>query len=234
MNQTKIPWCDYTINPVKGLCPVDCKHERGKSYCYARRMYKRFKWNPEIRFEPEQAAIKLIYTKPGNKIFWGSTIELFGDWVEHEWLEWCLDCARIFDDRIHIFLTKLPQNLPQWSPFPSKSCWVGVSITSNGDMTKAYYGLSHIEAPVRFASFEPLLGSVGFTDHVPIKQWLDWLIIGSQTQPVRHPEKSWVEEILQAADKAHIPVFVKEPLASYMGIKREQLPGEQGRQRWER
>ena len=44
MNLTKIEWCDYTINPVKGLCPMAC------SYCYARRMYKRFKWNPEIRF----------------------------------------------------------------------------------------------------------------------------------------------------------------------------------------
>ncbi len=47
MNKTKIEWCDYTINPVKGLCPMVC------SYCYARRMYQRFKRNPEVRFEPE-------------------------------------------------------------------------------------------------------------------------------------------------------------------------------------
>lgn len=30
MQKTKIPWADYTINPVKGLCPMAC------SYCYAR------------------------------------------------------------------------------------------------------------------------------------------------------------------------------------------------------
>ncbi len=45
MNKTKIPWCDYTINPVKGLCPMACE------YCYARKMYKRFKWNPVIRYD---------------------------------------------------------------------------------------------------------------------------------------------------------------------------------------
>jgi len=25
MQRTRIEWCDYTVNPVKGLCPVDCK-----------------------------------------------------------------------------------------------------------------------------------------------------------------------------------------------------------------
>lgn len=43
MNKTKIPWCDYTINPVKGLCPVDCKDNEGKSYCYARRLSQKMK-----------------------------------------------------------------------------------------------------------------------------------------------------------------------------------------------
>lgn len=48
MNKTKIPWCDYTINPVKGICPMHCKDNLGKEYCYAARpngLYKRFKWN---------------------------------------------------------------------------------------------------------------------------------------------------------------------------------------------
>ena len=45
MNKTKIEWCDYTLNPVKGLCPVGC------SYCYARRLYRRFGWNPKIRLD---------------------------------------------------------------------------------------------------------------------------------------------------------------------------------------
>ena len=41
MQKSKIEWCDYVANPVKGVCQDQCP------YCYAKRMYKRFKWNPE-------------------------------------------------------------------------------------------------------------------------------------------------------------------------------------------
>ena len=51
MQKTKIEWTDYTWNPIKGLCPVDCKLPDGRSYCYAKRIYQRFKWNPKIGFE---------------------------------------------------------------------------------------------------------------------------------------------------------------------------------------
>lgn len=36
MPKSKIEWTDYSINPIKGLCPVACKDNQGKSYCYAR------------------------------------------------------------------------------------------------------------------------------------------------------------------------------------------------------
>ena len=86
MSKTKIEWVKNpdgsqgeTINPVKGLCPVGC------SYCYARAMYKRFKWDPEIRFD-NKAWRKILYDiesyKNPSRIFVGSTIELFGEWVE--------------------------------------------------------------------------------------------------------------------------------------------------------
>ena len=48
MNKTKIPWCDYTANPVKGLCPMAC------SYCYARRLYKRFGWDETVRIDEDE------------------------------------------------------------------------------------------------------------------------------------------------------------------------------------
>ena len=72
MQKSKIEWCDYTINPVKGLCPVGC------SYCYARRMYKRFGWNPEIRYD-DMVWQTGGYMPKGSKIFIGSTIDLFHD-----------------------------------------------------------------------------------------------------------------------------------------------------------
>jgi hypothetical protein len=47
---------------------------------------------------------------------------------------------------------------------------------------------------------------------------IGWLIIGTQTNPYKPPEIEWVREIVEAADKARIPVFLKDnlrPLLSY-------------------
>src|SRR3972149_8445549 len=109
MAKTKIDWCDFSLNPVKGLCPVGC------SYCYARRMYKRFKWDETIRLDTVGVEKTLDKTKPGDKLFWGSTIDLFHPMIKQEWREWIFEVCNIYSQCIHIFLTKCPQNLPrQW------------------------------------------------------------------------------------------------------------------------
>lgn len=207
MNKTAIEWCDYTVNPVKGLCPIGCP------YCYARRMYKRFKWNPRQHYDAA-SWLGLGSLRNPSRIFVGSTYELFGEWVNPRYLELCIETAREFPIHTFIFLTKKPENLIKWSPFPD-NCWVGVSVTANGDMTNAYYGLSRVETPVRFISFEPLLGQIGMDDHVNIKSWVDWVIIGAQTPYSKKtaPRIEWVKEIVEAADKAGIPVFLKDNLA---------------------
>ena len=219
MQKTKIPWCDYTINPVKGLCPMAC------SYCYARRMYKRFKWNPEIRLDTNGLFSNL--PKKPARIFVGSTIELFGPWVKAEWMSYILDNVRDWPQHNFIFLTKWPENLAQWSPFP-KNCWVGVSAVNAEMAEEAGFWLYDIKATVKFVSFEPLLGRIParFADYISDEvQGINWLILGSQTQPTRHPPREWVDEIITAADKAKISAFVKEPMASHYGIQRQEFPG---------
>lgn len=207
MNRTKIEWCDYTINPVKGLCPMAC------SYCYARAMYKRFKWNPEIRFEPPYL-FDLDDREP-SCVFVGSTMELFGEWVKPEWMHTILNTCNDFKAHDFIFLTKLPHNLKIWSPFPP-NCWVGVSVTANGDMTNAMTALPRIEAGKRFISFEPLLGSIGMNDHRSMKGIIDWVIIGAQTpySGKTAPRTEWVREITDTAKSAGIAVFHKNNLGN--------------------
>jgi len=215
VNKTKIPWCDYTINPVKGLCPMACE------YCYARRMYKRFGWDQEIRYNPN--AFKGLPSKP-SRVFVGSTMELFGSWVERDW--WHMTMAKCLSRPQHtfIFLTKCPQNLPK--EFPD-NCWVGVTITNN----HTYIGdLARVKANVKYLSIEPLLewrdfpAQKGNLSEVLHKLGINWVIIGSQTQPTRHPQREWVDEIISACDKASIPLFIKEPLASHIGIQRQEFP----------
>ena len=218
MNKTKIEWCQYTINPVKGLCPVACP------YCYARRMYRRYKWDEAIRFE-QSAFFPTTNIKPGSRVFVGSTIELFGEWVKDEWLNTIFNICSQRSDVTWIFLTKRPDRLLRWSPFP-ENCWVGVSATNLDMAWDATCYLDHIRAEVKFISFEPLLSSMHSTDNKndytrAIIHSLNWLIIGQQT-PVSAktlPRREWIQEIIQAADTANIPVFLKNNLKELLPLR---------------
>ena len=211
MNKTAIEWCDYTVNPVKGLCPVACP------YCYARRMYKRYHWNETVRFDPEvlisNKAFEQYRSHP--RVFVGSTFELFGPWVDDDWL---FEIFSLIENMpaTFIFLTKQPQNLAKWSPFP-RNCHIGISVTNAQQYREANNYINSFEAQVKFISFEPLLGIMpneGLINHV------QWLIVGQQT-PVSTktaPEIEWVKEIVEAADNAKIPVFMKNNLEPLINI----------------
>ena len=148
--KSKIEWTDHTINPVKGKCPAGC------SYCYARKMYDRFKWNPEIRFDGN--ALTDFPSKP-SRIFVGSTMELFGDWIKPEWMEQIMALPHNFPQHTFLFLTKQPQNLIAWSPFPP-NVYLGVSVTNQEMFDKAVHYLKMVDAKVKFLSFEPLLDHI--------------------------------------------------------------------------
>lgn len=207
MSKTKIEWCDYTINPVKGLCPMAC------SYCYARRMYKRFKWNPAITYD--NTVWHKLSGKPGDKYFVGSTMELFGDWIDPWGMKEIFEGVKSYPERTFIFLTKQPQNLSLWSPFP-ENCWVGVSATNWIQFSEGLGHLMTTKASLKFLSFEPLLERVemDMLQKMLFPKVVNWVIIGQQT-PVKKttmPKISWVKEIVEAADKASIPVFLKDNL----------------------
>lgn len=214
--EKSIGWCDHTINPVKGLCPMACP------YCYARAMYKRFKWDPEIRYD---GMLNIPSAKKPSRIFIGSTMELFGDWVRSEWLEDIFEKVRLYPEHTFIFLTKQPQNLKQWSPFPP-NCWVGVSATNGLMFVDAMNAFLHVKAKVKFISFEPLLEwkILPYILQADLKlQKLDWVIIGQQT-PVRKstmPKLEWIREIVEAADQAGVPVFLKDNLKPLFASEEE-------------
>lgn len=229
---TKIEWLrsddgrpGYTINPIKGLCPVDCKDNQGKSYCYARRMYKRFKWDTEIEWCP-RVFRELDKLQSGSRVFIGSTVELFGAWVKEVWLKLIFEEIVLHPNLTFIFLTKQPQNLIKWSPFPD-NCWVGVSVPHAYDDTpighfEAFQRISQlgkIKATVKFVSFEPLLESIAsefeFGLDLSLKAYgINWVIIGAQTPYSKKtaPRIEWVKEIVEAAEETCTPVFLKNNL----------------------
>ncbi|RLG32925.1 hypothetical protein DRN97_06265 [Methanosarcinales archaeon] len=211
----KIGWTDYTWNPVKGLCPVGCP------YCYARRIYDRFHYDPTIRLDEKELQAPYKIKKPA-KIFVGSTIELFGEWTD-DWMERILKVCSENPQHRFQFLTKLPGGLTSFD-FPD-NCWLGITITFQGDSVKALW-LKHLKTPVRFVSIEPLLGEPTFLDG--IYDSLDWIIIGAETGNRKGkvtPKEIWIKNILAHARDHQIPVFMKHNLRPHwQGELRQEFP----------
>lgn len=114
-----------------------------------------------------------------------------------------------------LFLTKNPDHLSLWEPFPD-NCWVGMTATDHCSFLSAIPHLASIKATKRFLSIEPFLGSI-YLKNISI-QCLDWVIIGQQTpiRPETTPKIEWIQEIVEACDKAGIPVFLKNNLKSLL------------------
>ena len=165
------------------------------------------------RFWPDRLYIP-FNSKPKG-IFTVDMGELFGDWIPREWQD---DIFRVIklhpNDRFYL-LTKQPQNLAKFSPFPD-NCFVGVTATNQAMHNEAIVCLSGIEAKVKYISYEPLLNQI-----VPVYAYglseINWLIIGAQTKPTVYPKLEWVKEIVEAADVAGIPVFGKNNLKPLLG-----------------
>ena len=237
MNRTTIEWTDYTLNPVKGKCPMAC------DYCYARKIYDRFKWNPEVRYDPmvlNDIRRKLHFNK-GYKIFVGSTMELFNPaWIKYWWIQEIIAFCAKFPQHTFQFLTKCPEYLDRLSPF-TENCWVGGTATNTRTALETCLKLGDIQATVKFLSIEPFLNSINLPPELLKTCGIGWLIIGactgSKTELLAlvdrlevgkeksaftlmpwgkkwtlQPPIEWVEEIVRACDKAGVRIFLKDNL----------------------
>jgi len=164
--------------------------------------------------------VSLVKAKPRG-IFVCDMGELFGDWIPNEWINKVMVNIRHFSQHRFYLLTKQPQNLIKFSPFPD-NCWVGVTATNDEMFWDALRWLYRIQAKVKFISIEPYLGQIRIGAPTLIKLGvLDWVIIGAQTKPYKPPKIEWVEEIVRACDKAGVPVFLKynlKPLIQEAGM----------------
>ena len=218
MQRTGIEWTDFSWNPIKGLCPVDCKLPDGKSYCYGRTIYYRFEWMlediGEIGYLAEWELEQPIKRKKPTKIFVCSTYELFHSpdkFARDEIFKIIEKCPQ------HTFqiLTKFPQNIDRKMP---DNVWLGVSITKREELSRLTH-LCKVEAKRRFVSFEPLLGFIQWNGFRLEFSSLDWIILGQLTGHGKkyEPMKYWIGQIKFYAGYYGIPLFIKNNLKEIWG-----------------
>jgi len=134
--------------------------------------------------------------------------ELFGDWIPEDWQQQIFEVIKTNPYHRFYLLTKQPQNLIKFSPFP-ENCWVGVTATRGRFYPEAMNALLNIDAKIKYLSIEPCLGPMPYNFSF---KGLDWLIIGAQTRPYKPPAIEHVKEIVEVADRAGIPIFLKDNL----------------------
>ncbi len=203
MNRTSIEWTTFSWNPVTG-----CDH--GCWFCYAAKITKRFPKNFPNGFKPTFYPERLKEPwecKKPSKIFVCSVADIFATWTPKEWRYAILDA--IYNCPVkHTFqlLTKNPELIPKGYVFPD-NVWVGTTVTmENGDW-KNIEEIKTINAKVKVASFEPLLGLLPLEIDL---QGLQWVIIGKLTGSKKVKlDTYWITRILDETRRYGIPVFMK-------------------------
>ena len=168
---------------------------------------------PREYAEYSGAVRNALILQESKGIFVCDMSDLFGISIPEEWTVQVLNTIESAPQHRFYLLTKQPQNLARFSPFPD-NCWVGVTATNDQKMWEAIVGLQKIQATVKYLSLEPLLEwrNPYIVERVAQNLLIDWLIIGAQSKPTVYPKIEHVREIVEAADKAGIPVFLKNNL----------------------
>jgi protein gp37 len=245
MGSTKIEYLDATWNFLTGCNnwkdPTICGGGGSEFKCWAKSMADRFGRDFTPKYNRDAFVAKL--PKEPSRIGVCFTGDLFQDWIFSQ-LPIGQDSTangqvvrlrdmtflRIVKHPEHqfFFLTKNPLNLHKWGHFPDNA-WVGVSVTDDAKLTKAFTALKEVGAAHRWLSIEPLLKwdmSVEDTAWTLGEMGIDWVVVGGlSNKPInQQPSVESVVKIIRAADLAGIPVFIKNNLAGVTDNPRQELP----------
>ncbi len=251
MDNTKIEWCDSTWNPVTG-CLHGCEYCYARKIasrfgchktaaqekeCELDEPYKvsgsrvpyPFDFTPTLhRYRLDEPMQK---TKP-RTIFVCSMADLFGEWVPDSWIEEVFAACKKAPQHTFLFLTKNSKRytaLHYADKLPAKkdmcNIWLGATAT-NCEQIRAL-DLDRLPRYANtFLSIEPLTEDVASELYTELGGVM-WLIIGAETGNRKNkviPKKEWVDNICRVADRAGLPIFMKESLIPIVGeenIRRE-------------
>ncbi len=172
-------------------------------------------------FEPTFHRYRMDYPaklKMGKNIFVGAMADMFGSWVPDNWIREVMAVCDGFPIHNYLFLTKNPLRYGKYGvPTGMENLWFGTTITMSTEVVRAHF---LPEGCKKFVSIEPLLADIRPEENKWMFKQVDWVIIGAETGRNRQktvPRQEWVRKIVQEADAAGIPVFMKDSLVPIVG-----------------
>lgn len=98
--------------------------------------------------------------------------------------------------------------------YPLPNVWLGTSAENQETANERLERLAGIDAAVKFASLEPLLGPVDL-DEAWCEWWqsngLGWVIVGGESGPRARPcDVDWIRAIVRRCRACAVPCFVKQ------------------------
>lgn len=206
-----IEWTQTTWNPVTGCS----KTSPGCLHCYAERMAHRlqamgqqnYSHGFQLALHPHMLDLPLRWKAP-SVIFVNSMSDLFHEKVPINFIIEVFERMNRSPQHTFQVLTKRSHRLRELSPdLPwTPNIWMGVSIESQEWVFRAD-DLRETGAPVKFISFEPLLGPI---EDISL-QGMDWVIVGGESGPQARPmQLGWVGQIQQICACGNVPFFFKQ------------------------
>jgi protein gp37 len=234
---TKIQWCDATINFWEGCTKVS----PGCAHCYAAARNRRFSaganWGvgaPRrlvLSAETNARALERRALREGRRFrVFGNSLN---DWLDAEvspaWLATMLEIVRTTPHVDWLLLTKRPEAwrsrlqlahdlasgtpalkvwLSDWLDGRAPlNVWVGTTAEDQVRANQRREHLRAIPARVHFCSYEPALEQVDWSGW----EFLDWLIMGGESGPgARTLQIEWFWETLYWCRGASVAPFVKQ------------------------
>ena len=114
-------WISHTFNLVKGQCPHMCQ------YCYCKR------WGKQSELHFDESELKTDLGK-GNKIFVGSSCDMWADKIPQLWIDKTLEHIGNFRCNNYIIQSKNPMRIYEnRNRLPAIPFWIGTTVESNFD-----------------------------------------------------------------------------------------------------
>jgi len=197
---SNIQWTDVSSNPIH-LTKPDGSHgghwcrkvSDGCKHCYSETQNQSgfFSFASHLEYSgdvpsnlifDEAIALKWLSWKSPKKIFVCSMTDLFGEWVNDEWVDKILAIASLCPQHTFQILTKRPERAKEYfdnhanvetfirtgarsmkhvkAQLPLPNVWIGTTVENQAMADKRIPLLLQIPAVVRWLSVEPLLGQI--------------------------------------------------------------------------